>query len=155
MLTLLPSFINAAPPNWGTKTRGKISSDEYFVLITIHLPITLIDLWGRLPQTERRRRLLDHLMDLVDIEFTIFSNTVSREETYALDDASLHYMLDKLELFKDVTIKVNDHMAMHYGEVLRNFGPTPSHDGSYYERFIRSMHNVNINMKPSAPLRPI
>ncbi|KZV74030.1 hypothetical protein PENSPDRAFT_682395 [Peniophora sp. CONT] len=147
--TILPSFMNRAPWKWGTITCGKLSSDEYFVILTIPMPITLIDMWGRLPRTERRRQVLDHIMELVDIESTFFRDSISRAETYAFDDAMVRFLETKKTLFKDVTIKVNDHTAMHYGEVLRNYGPTPSHDGSYYERFIRSLHGININMKPS------
>jgi hypothetical protein len=59
----LPSWISPAPHNWGTPTRGKLSADNWRVVCTIHLPITLIWLWR--DETGRKRQLLENFMDLV------------------------------------------------------------------------------------------
>ena len=62
-LTQLPSWISPAPPNWGTAKRGKLSADNWRVICTIHLLITLIQLWGR--EQGRKQQLLQNFMDLV------------------------------------------------------------------------------------------
>jgi hypothetical protein len=44
--TQLPSWVTDVPHNWGTATRGKLSANNWRVICTMHLPITLIRLWG-------------------------------------------------------------------------------------------------------------
>ncbi|KAJ6495927.1 hypothetical protein DFH09DRAFT_1103596 [Mycena vulgaris] len=61
--TILPSWVGAAPKNWGTKKRGKLSADHWRTIFTVHLPITLIWLWR--DETERKRELLFNMTQLV------------------------------------------------------------------------------------------
>ncbi|KAK6975149.1 hypothetical protein R3P38DRAFT_2582545, partial [Favolaschia claudopus] len=61
--TILPSWIGAAPKNWGTKKRGKLSAEHSRTIFTIHLPIALIWLWRN--ETGRKRELLDNMMYMV------------------------------------------------------------------------------------------
>ena len=61
--TQLPSWITAAPHNWGTASRGKLSAAHWRVICTVHLPITLIRLWKE--DNGRLKDMLDHFMDLV------------------------------------------------------------------------------------------
>ena len=61
--TQLPSWVGSVPRNWGTTKRGKLSADNWRVITTIHLPITLIRLWGH--DNGRKKELLDNFMDLV------------------------------------------------------------------------------------------
>ena len=61
--TQLPSWVGSVPCNWGMTKRGKLSADNWRVIITIHLTITLIWLWGR--DNRHKKELLDNFMDLV------------------------------------------------------------------------------------------
>ena len=60
--TQLPTWITAAPYDWGTPERGKLSADQWRVICTIHLVITLIRLWGN--ETGHKQDLLQNFMDL-------------------------------------------------------------------------------------------
>ncbi|VDB92147.1 unnamed protein product [Peniophora sp. CBMAI 1063] len=146
--TRLPTFVTHLPSDWGTAGRGKLSAAQWTVLLCVHLVITLVRLWGGLDLTDRRRQLLDHTMKLVDIILLVFRKTISLADVDSYEMLMREYLIDKKRLYKDVTIKPSDHVAMHYGDVLRNFGPTRSHDGSFYERFIRRLHSFKINLKP-------
>lgn len=42
----LPSWINPAPAAFGSKAHGKLSADQWCMLCSINLIITLIQLWG-------------------------------------------------------------------------------------------------------------
>lgn len=42
--TELPSWVSEASYNWGTMEQGKLSTDNWRVICTVHLPITLIRL---------------------------------------------------------------------------------------------------------------
>lgn len=54
--SVFPLGVSKAPLNWGTPSRGKLKADEWRVLNTIHLPITLIRLWGYPPEPGAERR---------------------------------------------------------------------------------------------------
>ena len=55
--------MSPAPRNWGTATRGKLTADQWKVVVTVHLPITLMRLWGTL-QEGRYFLMLCNFMDL-------------------------------------------------------------------------------------------
>ena len=59
----LPMWIYPAPPNWRTVERGKLSADQWRLVCTVYLPITLIHLWSHI--TGQKRDMLTHFMDLV------------------------------------------------------------------------------------------
>ncbi|KAF8160467.1 hypothetical protein K438DRAFT_1985726 [Mycena galopus ATCC 62051] len=61
--TILPSWIGAAPKNWGIKKRGKLSADHSRTIFTIHLPISLIWLWRN--EVGRKKDLLVNMTQLV------------------------------------------------------------------------------------------
>ncbi|RXW15593.1 hypothetical protein EST38_g10261 [Candolleomyces aberdarensis] len=61
--TRLPSWITPVPRDWGTIRRGKLSADNWRIICCVHLPITLIRLFGA--SDGRPRALLDNFMDLV------------------------------------------------------------------------------------------
>ncbi|KZV59312.1 hypothetical protein PENSPDRAFT_595685 [Peniophora sp. CONT] len=147
-LTQMPGFATHAPGNWGTTARGKLSAAQWTVILCVHLVVTLIRLWGDLDVSDRRRQLLDHTMKLVDIILLVFQKSISTADIDAYDELIRDYMVNKKHLFKDVTIKPNDHAAMHYGDILRWYGPSCAHDGSYFERCIRRLHSFSINLKP-------
>jgi hypothetical protein len=64
-LTELPSWVTDVPHNWGTTVRGKLSANNWRVICTVHLPITLIRLWGGDDAPEDRKDKLQNFMDLV------------------------------------------------------------------------------------------
>jgi len=59
----LPMWIHPALPNWGMAERSKLSADQWHLVCTVHLPITLICLWGHI--AGQKRDMLTHFMDLV------------------------------------------------------------------------------------------
>ncbi|KAF8582369.1 hypothetical protein K439DRAFT_1271545, partial [Ramaria rubella] len=44
--TVILSWINSVPPNFGDATAGMLKADKWCTLSTIYLPLTLISLWG-------------------------------------------------------------------------------------------------------------
>ncbi|KAJ3863506.1 hypothetical protein EV359DRAFT_82317 [Lentinula novae-zelandiae] len=65
--TILPTWIQAPPPNWGTPAQGKLSAEEYKVVCSISLVITLIRVWGYGTEDAQSRRfqMLLNYLDLV------------------------------------------------------------------------------------------
>ena len=64
-LTELPSWVTEVPSNWGTAARGKLSTNNWRVICTVHLPITLIRLWGDDDTPEYWKDILENFIDLV------------------------------------------------------------------------------------------
>jgi hypothetical protein len=143
VLTELPSWVTKAPPNWGTATRGKLSANNWRVICTIHLPITLIRLWGG---DDDWNAQLENFMDLVRAVQIANLHSISRKEIELYDHYISRYMLSYKSLFKLAKVKPIHHAALHYSDVLREFGPAHTHGAAFYERYIHSMQSKNHNM---------
>src|SRR5580704_907886 len=61
--TVIPTWLTPAPPDWGTTKRGKLSANNWRVVCTIHLPISLIWLWRS--ESGIKIELLKNFMHLV------------------------------------------------------------------------------------------
>jgi len=151
-LTQLPSWMTPAPRNWGTAARGKLKADQWKVIATVHLPITLMRLWGR--NTDRYFVLLCNFMDLnaaiqLANQRIITANHI-RDYKYLL----LRYLRGIMVLFKNASLQPVHHVSLHTGDFLRLFGPTHSVRTPGFERFNEMLGSQNINMKSGmSPLR--
>ncbi|KAJ3525918.1 hypothetical protein NMY22_g10376 [Coprinellus aureogranulatus] len=143
--TRLPSWLTPAPRDWGTSRRGKLSADNWRIICCIHLPITLIRLFGS--STGRPRQLLDNFMHLVSAVRIATMRTSSPEQVAAYNTHIFEYTRGALELYPDYSLLPSHHGALHIGDVLTRFGPKHSHDSPYYERFINFFHRMNTNRK--------
>ncbi|KAH9172227.1 hypothetical protein EDB89DRAFT_1906338 [Lactarius sanguifluus] len=82
---------------------------------------------------EDRKHKLQNFMDLEDIE--LYEHHIHR------------YVTDFKTLYKNAKVKPIHHAALHYGNILRGFGPVHTHGAAFYERYIHSMQSENHNMK--------
>ncbi|KAI9446720.1 hypothetical protein H4582DRAFT_2070041 [Lactarius indigo] len=147
VLTKLPSWVTKAPPNWGTMAWGKLSAKNWRVICTIHLPITLIRLWGGDDLPNDWKATLENFMDLVCAVQIVNLRSVSRKEVELYEHYIFCYMTSFKSLYKLAKVKPIHHAALHYGDVLRGFGPAHTHSATFYEWHIHSMQSVNHNMK--------
>lgn len=60
----LPSWVEKPPPNFGSKSHGKLKADQWRTIGTVHLVITLVRLWGALEPGEWESKLLRNFLDL-------------------------------------------------------------------------------------------
>lgn len=141
----LPSWLSPAPPNWGTAARGKLSADNWKMVGTIHLPVTLIWIWRN--EKGRKRELLDNFMDLVTAVRLSNMRVASAEQIDAYDHHISRYVSALGDLFGLKSLLPNHHGALHVGDNLRRFGPSQSHGASFYERHISFFHRINNNRK--------
>ena len=146
-LTKLLSWVTEVPSDWGTASRGKLSANNWQVICTIHLPITLIRLWGMDGAPEVRKRQLENFMDLVHTVQMANLHSISKKEIKLYEDYILRYVTTFKSLYKLAKVKPIHHAALHYGNVLRGFGPAHTHSAAFYERYIHSMQSKNHNMK--------
>jgi hypothetical protein len=146
-LTELPSWVTKAPSNWGTAARGKLSANNWRVICTVHLPITLIRLWGRDDTPDNRSAMLENFMDLVRAVQIANLRSISRSEIELYEHHISRYMTSFKSLYKVAKVKPIHHAALHYGDVLRGFRPAHTHSMAFYERHIHAMQSENHNMK--------
>lgn len=143
--TQIPTWIGSAPRNWGTSQRGKLSADQWRVICTIHLPITLIRLWRN--ESGRKKELLANFMDLVSAVRIANMRVSSRNQIHAYNQHIFRYITGIKHLYPDEKLKPSHHAALHIGEILNLFGPVHSHSAPFFERYINFLHRVNTNKK--------
>jgi hypothetical protein len=146
-LTELLSWVLNTPSNWGTATRGKLSANNWRVICTIHLPITLIRLWGGDDQSDSRKAMLENFMDLAHVVQFANLRSISQKEIEQYEYYIFRYMTSFKSLYKLAKVKPIHHAALHYGDILRGFGPAHTHSAAFYEWHIHSMQSKSHNMK--------
>ena len=72
-------------------------------------------------------------MDLVHTVQMANLHSISKKEIKLYKDYILHYMTTFKSLYKLANVKTIHHVALHYGNVLRGFGPTHTHGAAFYE----------------------
>ena len=145
--TQLPSWVTDVPHNRGTAARGKLSANNWRVICTVHLPITLIRLWGNDDAPEDRKDKLENFMDLVRAVQIANLRSISKEDIKLYESYIHRYLTGFKTLYKRAKVKPIHHAALHYGDILQGFGPAHTHGAAFYERHIHSMQSENHNMK--------
>lgn len=143
--TQLPSWVSPAPPNWGTAKRGKLSADQWRVICTVHLPITLIRLWGL--GSDREKDLLVHFMDLVNAVRIANLRVSSQTQVEAYNFHILRYVSNIERYYPDTHLLPTHHVALHIGDGIELFGPVHARSTPFFERYINFLHRVNTNQK--------
>ena len=144
--TELPSWMSPAPRNWGTAARGKLTADQWKVVATVHLPITLMRLWGT-PQEGRYFLMLCNFMDLSAAIQLANQRIITEKHIEDYDKLFLRYLSGMMTMFKDIPLQPIHHASMHAGEFLRLFGPTHSVRTPGFERFNEKLGSQNTNRK--------
>lgn len=152
-LTELPSWMSPAPPNWGTTSRGKLTADQWMVVCTVHLPVTLIRLWGSL--TDRRFSLLSNFMDLTSAIQLATQRSITPQMIEDHERLITRYLTEMKALFKGNKIQPIHHVALHTGDFLRLFGPTHAVQAFGGERFLEVLGMQNVNNKSGTLARII
>ena len=132
-LTELPSWVTDVPSNWGTAARGKLSANNWRVISTVHLPITLIRLWGGNDAPDHWKDMLENFMDLVHAVQIANLRSISKKEIELYEHYIICYVTRFKSLYKLAKVKPIHHAALHYGDILRGFGLAHTHGAAFYE----------------------
>ncbi|KAJ3831695.1 hypothetical protein F5878DRAFT_521886, partial [Lentinula raphanica] len=146
--SILPSWIQPAPRKWGIPATGKLSADEYKVVCSISLVITLIRVWGygnkEGPQSRRYQMLLNFL-DLVRSLHVLFMRETSPSSRAYYKATILKYLRGVLELFPDAVLSSNHHLALHIVADLENMGPGHARSTPVFERINHLLQEIRKN----------
>jgi hypothetical protein len=130
--TATPTWLGSVPKNFGEASAGTIKADEWRYLITIYIPIALVNLWGAgtsHPSDElaiRLKTILDHTMELVGAVYLACAQTMtpSRAQAYRLHIAT--YVGKMQKIHSTFSVRPNHHASFHICDYLLLFGPAHS-----------------------------
>lgn len=146
--TIYPSYLGRAPPEVGSASAGSLSADQWRTFCLVNLPITLIRIWSS-TESERSRLLLINFLDLV---VAVKRGTSKRLDPGGIASYEFYifkYIRGLRELFPELDLTPNHHLALHLGEVLRDFGPPHAYWSFPFERYIGLLRNASKNSRPS------
>ncbi|KAJ6580210.1 hypothetical protein B0H10DRAFT_1673423, partial [Mycena sp. CBHHK59/15] len=129
--TTTPSWINSVPENYGESNAGTIKADEWRILATVYIPITLVLMWGDQPGENAAHLLglLDHSMALFQAVTLACRYTMTRQRAIAYC-TSIKEWVNGLYIHHphtvDHTERRNIHAAFHIYDFLLLFGPVIS-----------------------------
>ncbi|KAF6741021.1 hypothetical protein DFP72DRAFT_995748 [Ephemerocybe angulata] len=135
--TTLPSWIAAPSQNIGTKKQGKLSADQWRVLCTVSLVITLVRLWGEGGEQATSRKWLDNFLALVTAIKYATKRSTTEESITIVDDHLQLYLKGLVELFSRDVLTVNHHLSLHLPAFLRRLGPVHGWWTFAFERYNR------------------
>ncbi|KAJ3547089.1 hypothetical protein NMY22_g1789 [Coprinellus aureogranulatus] len=142
---VLPPWVSRAPAKAGHPEHGKLSADQWRVLCTINLPVTLIRLWGTQDPQSRWYKMLRNFLDLVTAVEIASRTSITENDIKEYERLMHRYLTDLKELYQDASISPNHHIALHLGDIMRNFGPTPEYRAFFMERCNFTLQSVNTN----------
>ncbi|KAJ3933374.1 MAG: hypothetical protein NXY57DRAFT_1037683 [Lentinula lateritia] len=145
--TVLPTWIQAPPPNWGTPAQGKLSAEEYKVVCSISLVITLIRVWGYGTEDAQSRRfqMLLNYLDLVHAIHVLLLRETSWQSREYYRSHMQRYLETVLVLYPDFTLKPNHHFSLHVVTDLETMGPGHARSTPVFERINHSLQELNAN----------
>ncbi|KIJ52198.1 hypothetical protein M422DRAFT_108149, partial [Sphaerobolus stellatus SS14] len=133
---IMPSWVTDLPHNFGSPKAGTLKADVWRSALYLHLPLTMIRLWGNLPNTDWRKQILDNTMTLLEAIYYGSSNTITAERAGMYTVAMQTYLKGLHQLFPEKDLLPNHHMALHIEECLLRFGPIRGWWTFPYERLI-------------------
>ncbi|KIJ41638.1 hypothetical protein M422DRAFT_172011 [Sphaerobolus stellatus SS14] len=74
---ITPTWVTDLPHNFGTPKASTLKADVWRSALQLYLPLTLIRLWGNLPQTDHHKRVLDNTMMLLQALYYASATTMT------------------------------------------------------------------------------
>lgn len=147
-----PSWFTSVPNQLGHAAHGKLKADQWRVLGTTFLPISLNRLWSDLdvndPRSVRCRKIVNLTLDLVSAVITATSRTTSSAHVCAYRQHMQDYLVGLKNIFPDYKFHANHHMALHLAEYIALFGPVHSWWAFPFKRIIGMLQHISTNYKP-------
>ncbi|KAJ7153761.1 hypothetical protein C8R46DRAFT_912426 [Mycena filopes] len=147
--TIKPSWVTSMPAQvGGSASGGKLKADQWRVLGTIYMPLTLGRLWTTSDPLSKQREALDLTMHLVSAVILAASRETSTAVATAYHQHMLEYRKGLQTLFPNYECHPNHHMALHITECLLLFGPVHGWWTFPFERVIGSLERIPTNYRP-------
>ncbi len=148
-----PSWLTSVPAQLGSAQHGKLKADQWRVLGTTFLPLTLIRLWQASDSEDdnvratRCARILDVTLSLLSAVAIALSHTTTYSHADIMQQHLLDYLHGLKELFPNYKLRPNHHMALHLPEYIKLYGPVHSWWAFPFERIIGMLQRISTNYK--------
>lgn len=144
--SVFPTGYKKAPEQIGTAGNGKLSADQWKVVVTIHLVITLPRLWAKEPPESRLRWMFDNFMHLVVVARLVASRVVNERIANLCFLHLISYIKGVQVLFEGVKLVPNHHLAIHIPkDFLGKLGPTTNWSSNVFERLNGMVQRIHTN----------
>lgn len=125
-----PSWLTSVPAQLGSSSHGKLKADQWCILGTTFLLLSLIHLWS---SSEKDNEcsvwccgILDVILSLLSAIAITTSWTTTNDHAEAFHSHLLDYLNGLKKLFPDYEFYPNHHMALHLGKYIKFYGPVHS-----------------------------
>nr|VWO97532.1 Adenylate cyclase (EC (ATP pyrophosphate-lyase) (Adenylyl cyclase) [Ganoderma boninense] len=145
--TVLPSWVEKPPSNFGSASHGKLKADHWRTLCTIHMVLTLIPLWGQAAASTEQKLALQNFIHLV-VAVDLATRRTMSPARIQLFDKNIELYIQGLRSIYDHPLVPNHHMSLHLQECLRLFGPVRGWWAFPFERYNGLLQRLNTNHKP-------
>lgn len=149
-----PLGLNRPPLDWGTTTHGKLGADQFETICTkSSFLVVIVRRWGYPdPQddaatTTRKRRMLHNYADLVKASCMIHNRITSSAHCASCDAHMLRFFGECSTLYRNFAMRPSNHIGLHYGDVMRKFGPSHAIKVPGFERLNYVLSSINTNQK--------
>ncbi|KAJ6550329.1 hypothetical protein B0H19DRAFT_1265160 [Mycena capillaripes] len=140
----LPTWVTRPPGNLGDMKYGKLKAEEFLTLFSAILPLVLPEMELD-DEPSRHEAMFDSFCQLVAATNILASFKTSNS---AADAFLIHYhayFSSIQNLFPDVAVVPNHHLAMHNGDILKNWGPLASQNEFMGERTNGMLQKIKTN----------
>ncbi|OSD03010.1 hypothetical protein PYCCODRAFT_1366505 [Trametes coccinea BRFM310] len=145
--TVLPSWLERPPRNFGSTSHGKLKADHWRTICTISMVVTLVRLWGSSTASTRENALLENFVHLVSAVELATKRSVNQERIDKFDDHMSKYLAGIQDLYHWHHLVPNHHISLHLKEFLELFGPVHAWWAYPFERFNGLLQGLNTNNK--------
>ncbi|KAI1783119.1 hypothetical protein LXA43DRAFT_904217 [Ganoderma leucocontextum] len=145
--TVLPSWIEKVPSNFGSPGHGKLKADHWRTVCTINLVITLVRLWGTVRSSAEEVEVLKNFLHLV-IAVTSASRRSMDQARAAMYEYHMEQYLRGLRQLYNHALVPNHHLSLHLRHFLEQFGPVHGWWAFAFERYNGLLQRMKTNFKP-------
>ncbi|KAG8902757.1 hypothetical protein FRB99_004148 [Tulasnella sp. 403] len=144
---ILPTGIRKAPEHMGSAGHGKLSADEWRSACTIHMPVTLVRLWGLQAEDSRFFRILDNFIHLIIAIYLSVARETSPEHRQKFISHMILYLEEFRNLFPQESSTPNQHLSLHLPDLFCDFGPVHPWWTMPFERFNGLLQRITTNFR--------
>ena len=146
-----PSWLTSVPTNLGSPNHGKLKADQWRVLGSTFLPVSLVRLWSAVEVGNPRSEWCSKILQVTISLLSAVSIASSRVMSVVAVDLYMQHMQSYLSslktLFPEYLFCPNHHMALHLREYLVLYGPVHSWWTFPFERMIGMLQQISTNYK--------
>ncbi|KAI9064521.1 hypothetical protein FKP32DRAFT_1611124 [Trametes sanguinea] len=146
--TILPSWMEKPPRNFGSAAHGKLKADQWRTIGTVNLVITLVRIWGSSGASDEEREVLENFIHLVCAVDLASRRSMSAERAASYDRHMEAYLQGLRRLYKHQLVP-NHHLSLHLRPLLEAFGPVHGWWAFPFERYNGILQRLNTNSKPA------